>query len=136
MGEGGEEVTHFMLFAGDEYESAGGWNEYQGTFVRIEAAVSMFDANTEGRSWDWGQIVSIDTTGDDLPTLVLEYGKGSHDYTEGKNARWLRPDEEPVKISRKALAFLDSLVGKEIHIPQIASLTSYANRRKEEDAHD
>ena len=45
----------FLLFAGDNYYPAGGWRDFQGAFMSIEAAEEHF--RTYDR-FDWGHIVA------------------------------------------------------------------------------
>ena len=45
----------FLLFAGDNYYPEGGWRDFQGAFMSIEAAEEHF--RTYDR-FDWGHIVA------------------------------------------------------------------------------
>lgn len=49
----------FALFAGDTYYPMGGWEDFQGVFDTVDAALAHYhDASS---SWDWYHVVNMET---------------------------------------------------------------------------
>jgi len=52
-------LNRFLVFAGDAYYPTGGWEDFRGSFVTLEAARAFLS----GYPHDWGHIIDI-TTGE------------------------------------------------------------------------
>lgn len=50
-------MGRYLLFAGDEYYPAGGWQDYRGRYNSLNEAIKAAGKLT----WDWWQIVNLDT---------------------------------------------------------------------------
>jgi len=50
-------MGRYLLFAGDEYYPAGGWQDYRGRFNSLNEAIKAAAKLT----WDWWQIVNLET---------------------------------------------------------------------------
>ena len=58
-------MERFLLFAGDEYYPAGGWDDFRGSFKTVEEAEKKADKPTDrewaNNSYDWWHIVDSTT---------------------------------------------------------------------------
>lgn len=52
-------MKRFILFAGDRYYPAGGWDDFIDSFDAVEDAVAHPDIVSE--YWDWWQVVDTAT---------------------------------------------------------------------------
>ena len=50
-------MGRYLLFAGDEYYPAGGWQDYRGRFNSLNEAIKAAAKLT----WGWWQIVNLET---------------------------------------------------------------------------
>lgn len=48
-------MKRYLLFAGDQYYPAGGWQDYKGRFNRISEALKAAANGT----WSWWQVVDL-----------------------------------------------------------------------------
>lgn len=58
-------MGRYLLFAGDEYYPAGGWQDYKGRFDSVKEALKAAAGGTRNLdfqgTWDWWQIVDLAT---------------------------------------------------------------------------
>lgn len=57
-------MDRFLLFGGDQYYPAGGWQDYKGSFETLTDALRGAAGNlrdTDTGTWDWWHIVDLST---------------------------------------------------------------------------
>ena len=53
-------MKKYILFLGDQYYPAGGWNDFSGSFDDLEAAKSYAEERREENSFLWWHVVDKD----------------------------------------------------------------------------
>lgn len=51
-------MKRYLVFAGDQYYPAGGWEDFMGAFVTLEEAQDYYEKLT---GTDWKQLVDLET---------------------------------------------------------------------------